>query len=552
MRVTSWKAGQISFKLGSTPRPARDAQADGALLTKILETARGGDIDAATGLAETALAGGLEHPLLLNLVAGRRETEGRFDDALQLLERAYALSPQDVGVRQALGLLLHRLERYAEALGHFDALVAAQPGFGPGHAARGLALEALGDLRGAGAAYARALELQPGNLAALAGAASLESRLGSHVEARVLAERVLAAAPGYPDAVMTLAVADLAQGTPEAAEARLHELAADPRVTAQQRALADGLLGDVLDVQGRAKEAFAAYTDCNARLISAYRDRFGAGQSALAYARELIEVVRQAPSGAWSAKAAPPIGDAVGHVFMMGFFRSGAARPEQALGDRDDVATLDAGDTLIDAVRAYARRPDDLIRLAGAGEAELAQLRQAYWARVAQAGVDPSGKVFIDRQPLNTLNLPLISKLFPDAKVLFVRRDPRDVVLSAFARRFAMSAPAYQLLTLQGAADYYDAAMHLASRLGGDFPLDQLVVRHEALAADFETVAREACAFLGLDWSPAMQLAAAPAGPATAGLAAETVGHWRWYAEPMAAVLPTLAPWVDTFGYAST
>ena len=69
--MTSWKAGQISFKLGSTPRP-RDAEADNALLTRVLETARGGDIDAATGLAETALADGLEHPLLLNLVAGRR------------------------------------------------------------------------------------------------------------------------------------------------------------------------------------------------------------------------------------------------------------------------------------------------------------------------------------------------------------------------------------------------------------------------------------------------------------------------------------------------
>jgi len=550
--VTSWKAGQISFKLGSAPPPVRDTQADRALLTKVLETAQAGGIDAATGLAETALAGGLEHPLLLNLVAARREAEGGFDEALRLLERAHALGPQDIGVRQALGLLLHRLERYAEALGHFDALLAVQPGFSPGQAARGLTLEALGDLRGAGAAYGRALELQPGHLAALAGTASLQSRLGSHAEARALAAQVLAAAPGYPDAVMTLASADLAQGEPEAAEARLRELAADPRVTPQQRALADGLLGDVLDAQGRAEEAFAAYHECNAQLISTYRDRFGAGQSALAYARDLIEVVRQAPSGAWSAKSTAPISGAIGHVFLMGFFRSGAARLEQALGAHEDVATLDAGDPLIDAVRAYARRPDDLIRLAGAGEAELAPLRQAYWARVAQAGVDPAGKLFIDRQPLNTLNLPLISKLFPDAKVLFVRRDPHDVVLSSFARRFAMSAPAYQLLTLPGAAAYYDAAMHLAARIGGDFPLDQLVVRHEALAADFESTAREVCGFLGLEWSPAMRAAAASVVPAPAGLAAETVGHWRWYAEPMAAVLATLEPWVDTFGYPST
>jgi tetratricopeptide (TPR) repeat protein len=106
-------------------------------------------------------------------------------------------------VRQALGLLLHRLERYTEALGHFDALGAVQPASRPGQAARGLTLESLGDLRGRGAAYARALDLQPGNLAALAGAASLASRLGGRTPRPArMAERVLAAAPGYPDAVM--------------------------------------------------------------------------------------------------------------------------------------------------------------------------------------------------------------------------------------------------------------------------------------------------------------------------------------------------------------
>lgn len=543
--MTSWKVGQVSFKLG-VPQPptGRDAQADAALIAKVLETARGGDIDAAAALAETALSGGLEHSLLLNLVAGRREAEGRFEDALSLLERAQALSPQDVGLRQALGLVLHRLERYADALGHFDAVIAAQPGFAPGHGARGLALEALGDLAGAKAAYDRALDLQPGNLAAMAGAASLASREGAHVRARALAEEVLRAAPGYPDAVMTLASAELAAGETPAAEARLRELVIDPRATPQQQALAHGLLGDVLDAQGLAEQAFAAYRGCNEQLIQAYRDRFGVGRSALAYARELTETVRAAPSGAWLARAEPPASGVTGHVFLMGFFRSGATRLDEALTAHAGVAALDAGDPLIDAVRAYARRPQDLIGLAAAKEADLAPLRQAYWARVAQTGLDPAGKIFIDRQPANIFNLPLIAKLFPDAKLLFVRRDPRDAVLSAFRRRFAMSATAYQLLTLQGTADYYDAAMQLAARIGRDFPLEQLVVRHEHVAEDFDAVGREVCGFLGLDWA-AFASAALPAGAPTV----EEAGHWRWYAQPMAAVMPTLRPWMDTFGY---
>jgi len=125
-----------------------------------------------------------------------------------------------------------------------------------------------------------------------------------------------------------------------------------------------------------------------------------------------------------------------------------------------------------------------------------------------------------------------------------------------------MSGPAYQMLTLQGTADYYDAAMHLAARIGRDFPLDQFVVRHEALVEDFDAVAREVCAFLGLEWTEAMRDFAArtrdrgiatPSGAQLAGgLSSEGVGHWRWYAHPLAPVMPTLKPWVDTFGYAST
>ena len=561
--MTGWKVGKVSFTVGAGPAPkaaVRDAEADGATLAEILGHARAGDIETAAGLAEAALAGGLEHALLFNLVAGRREGEGRFEDALRLLERAYELSPQDIGVRQALGLCLYRLEHYASARAHIDAVIAAQPDFAPGHATRGLALEALGDIRGAQASYDRALELQPGNLAALSGSASLAGRRGAHDEASKLARQVLDATPGYPDAVMTLASAELAQGQASAAEARLRDLIVDPRATPEQQALAEGLLGDVLDAQGHAEVAFAAYRACNGRLAEAYRPRFGVGQSALAYARDLIEAVRTAPSGAWTAKGEPPAAGATGHVFLMGFFRSGTTLLEQVLASHPAVEALEERETLIDTIQAYGRGPDDLMRFAGAPAGELSRLRQAYWDRVAEQGARAAGKLFVDKQPLNAFKLPLIAKLFPDAKVLFARRDPRDVVLSCFRRRFAMSAPTYQMLTLQGTADYYDAAMQLGERIGRDFPLDQLVVRHEDLVEDFDAVAQGVCGFLGLEWTKDMRDfatrirergVATPSGAQlSGGLSSEGVGYWRWYAKPLAQVMPTLQPWVDRFGYA--
>jgi tetratricopeptide (TPR) repeat protein len=559
--VSEFKSGKISFSLGT---PKRDPEADRAQLIRIQQTAQAGDIPAAVALAEAALGQGLEHPMLFNLAADRLEREGRFEEALGLLQRGHELAPNDVGIRQAMGLVLHRLERFSLALAHFDAVIAAQPAFAAAHATRGATLEAMGDITGAEAAYRRARELQPGHLAALCGLASLASRRGRTAEARALAQEVLAGQPNYPDAVMVLAQADLSDGRPADGETRMAELLADPRPTPEQRALAQGLLGDILDAQGRVPEAFAAYRACNTALKGAYHQRFGERQSALDYARETLDLVDRMPAGAWSQGPQPAVGagsggGAASHVFLMGFPRSGTTLLEQVLASHPDVEALEERDTLYDAMAAYGRTPGQLAGLTDAPQSEITRLRAAYWQRVSREGASVAGKVFVDKHPLSTFRLPVIAKLFPEAKVLFARRDPRDVVLSCFRRRFAMNGPMYQLLTLEGAAAFYDAGMQLGERLGGALPLDHLVVRHESLVEDFDTVAQAVCAFLDLPWTEAMRgfagriqdrgIATPSGAQLSRGLSAEGMGAWRRYAGEMAAVLPTLQPWVERFGY---
>jgi tetratricopeptide (TPR) repeat protein len=182
--LTSWKIGQMSVKLGSlTPAAPAAAPQPNPALAEIRAAVEARDFDRAGELAERALAGGLEHPAVLNLAALRCERQERFEDAVALLERALILAPDDVAAHNALGLCLSRLERYEEALGHFDRAGAAAPGFAGAHSARGAALESLGRLTAAGGAYQRAIALEPGNLGALAGLANLASRRGAHAEA---------------------------------------------------------------------------------------------------------------------------------------------------------------------------------------------------------------------------------------------------------------------------------------------------------------------------------------------------------------------------------
>jgi tetratricopeptide (TPR) repeat protein len=537
----------------------RNLVADQAMLATVLALAQNRDIGRAAAIAAKALAEGFEHPLLLNVMATHLEEQGRLDEAVRLLERAVALTPGDVPARNALALCLQRVDRPAEALYHAEVLLKNHPELGFAHANKGNALIALGSLGLAQASHRRALDLEPGNLASMAALASIATHRGEHAEARRWAERLLERVPGLPDAVLSLAAAELADGAREHAEGLLRALLADPRAGPSDRARAHGLLGDALDAAGRYREAFDAYSACNESLRHIHR-RFAAESGILEYTRSLTRALTEvAPR--WPAAAAeqpqPVAGAASAHVLLIGFPRSGTTLLEVVLDGHPDVVSLEEQDLFTESVLRFMREPLDLGPLALAPESELSALRRAYWERVRAGGAGVSGKVFLDKHPLNTLKLPLVARLFPRAKILFACRDPRDVVLSCFRRRFRMNAAMYQLLTLEGAARFYDAVMEFADRARTHLALDWRVVTYERLMEDFAGETRRICEFLGLEWTTELQAfsnrvpSREHATPSTAqlarGLDPSGIGHWRHYRGALEPVLPLLEPWVERF-----
>ena len=529
------------------------------MLRTVLALAHHRDIPRAAAIAERALAEGFEHPLLLNVMAARLEAEGRLEEAARLLERAVALAPGDVPARNALALCLQRLDRPAEALQHVEEILSRHPGLAFAHANKGNALIALGSLGLARSSHLQALELDPDNVAALAALGSIATHRGEHAEARGWAEQLLGRVPGFPDGVLSLAAAELADGATDRAESQLRGLLADPRAGPADKARAEGLLGDVLDTAGRYGEAFAAYATCNEALRQIHR-RFAAETSILTYTRALAAAFT-AVTPAWprdTPAGEAESGGAAGHVMLIGFPRSGTTFLEVVLDGHPAVVSLEEQELLTEGVRKFMSEPLDLVPLARAGESELQDLRAAYWERVRRAGVDVSGKVFLDKHPLNTLKLPLIARLFPRARMLFLSRDPRDVVLSCFRRRFQMNPAMYQLLTLEGAAQFYDAVMDFASRARPVHGLDWLDVRYESVMADFAAGTRAICDFIGVPWTPGMdEFAERMAGreratPSIAqlarGLDASGIGHWQHYRAALEEVQGTLARWTAQHG----
>ncbi len=543
------------------PVDQSDNNARAARRQAIRRALESGDRQAATALAIEALAAGDEHPLLLNLRSFDHEARGRWDDAVADLERAEALAPQDFALANALGLLLARQNRMAEAVEAFDRALVLNPGFAAAHFNRGWALEPLGDLAGAREAYERAIAIEPTHVQALANLATLAARRGAFADAADLAARALSLSPGHPTAETALAAGELGQGDAAAAKARLDALLARTDVGPIDRAVAEGQLGDALDALNDPPAAFAAYTRSNEELRALYAPQYAApGTPTVSGMLDwMIDYFETSSAAAWAPRGRPKsrAGETT-HVFLLGFVRSGTTLAEQVLAAHPNVVALEERETLQAALR-FLRDPASLDYLASLDDAALEPFRDAYWSVVRSFGVAPEGKVFLDKNPFNTVKLPLIAKLFPTAKIIFAVRDPRDVVFSAFRRRFGANGSTFEYLTLGGAAQAYDLTMALAERCRAVLQLDEHHLVYERLVEDFEGEMRTVCAFLGIEFTPAMadftgrarkgSVAAITSAQVSRSLYREGMGQWRRYQAELAPIEPILAPWVARFGY---
>ena len=101
----------------------------------------------------------------------------------------------------------------------------------------------------------------------------------------------------------------------------------------------------------------------------------------------------------------------------------------------------------------------------------------------------------VDKYPLHMARMPLIHRLFPDAKIIFVERHPCDAVLSCFMANFQLNQAMRSFTDLEEAARLYDAVFDAWTRAETLLPLDVHRVRYERMVADLEGEMRAAARF---------------------------------------------------------
>ena len=516
-----------------------------------------GDMKTAARLAQAMLTAGHRDPMLFNLAAWACEEAGDFVQAHTLLNEALTLAPDDPLIHLSIGAVMRKEGRFNEAFATF-ARVAPEVSDNPAYwLERGYAYEAVGSHEAAAADFKQAVELDHNSAPPLAALAQVLSRIGELGEARVAAEQALAIAPQNPTAIIALARCDYEGSAFPSACAALKQLVACDTVHIADQVIALGLLGDVHDRLNAPDEAYAAYSASNARFAQQHAAHFGPNRAKppqSAFIASIAESVDAIDPEHWHSSR--PIERP--HAFLLGYPRSGTTLVENILASVEGVEALEEKPTLVKAAQEFLQGDGGLARFAGLDEDALTPFVEAYWAQVKRFGVQPRGALFVDMDPLKGIMLPLIAKLFPHAKIIVMRRDPRDVVWSCFRTNFALSAAAMEFTTLESTARHYDALMRMMERCFLVLPLQIHELRYDALVQDFDVTTQALCNFLELEWSPEMRefnKTAQRRGVATASASQvrralyDGTRQWERYKAQMEPVLPILQPWVKRFGF---
>lgn len=275
--------------------------------------------------------------------------------------------------------------------------------------------------------------------------------------------------------------------------ARMRELAADPTIDAASRDNLYFALGHWYDQQGEASSAFTSFETAN-RLHATQepfdRDRFDA---------RVDRMINYFDADFFADRPATGV-DSDKPVFVVGMPRSGTSLVEQIIASHPQAHG--AGE--LEDMRRLVREVPTMLGgrqpfpkcLDRATSDQLAQWSERYLG--ALNGRAPEAARVVDKMPFNMLWLGLIALLFPNARVVYCRREAMDNCLSCYFQRFASGLRfSYDLSEL---GQVYRQHERLMAHWADSLPLSMLTVDYESLVAEPEPQIRRLIDFTGLDW----------------------------------------------------
>lgn len=469
------------------PKGNRDAQIayESGLLCM-----RFGDPDTAVSFFETALTLEPEDNLAAAQLGQLLVEREQYAASVPLLEMATSAYPNNFPLRTDYAVALTHMLRFDEAIDVLESVFSKGEETPRALLVLGRAQTGAGHAKRARKSFKRALTLAPNSAAAHFALGRNLQEEGSIEEANRYFFDTLAIDPDHAVAYRFLA-SNKAIAPGDAYFDRMLTILKDGSASAADRMRLHFAAATIFEQAGEIETAFEHYSAGND-----LKDVVFDPEQYAAHIGRLIETFDEeffAKVKSWGSYDERP-------VFIVGMPRSGTSLIEQIMASHHKV--FGAGEletfnnfvtTLAEHCGSESNYPECLANLNAEYVAAMAKEHLSTLYNLA-----PSASRITDKMPTNFLHIGLIATLFPNARIIHCKRDPRDTCFSIYGLDFAGDhAYAYDQSNLGRYFRQYERLMNHWQRVLPDNILD---VQYEELIANQESGTRRMLEFCGLDW----------------------------------------------------
>jgi tetratricopeptide (TPR) repeat protein len=426
------------------------------------------------------------------------QEEGRLDEALTWYHQALKLDPGSARIHGNLASLLAEREDREGAIASYEQALLLDSSLAEAYCGLGGVRHEQGRYDEAQQLYREALRRKPDLAAAHCALGSLLEELSDFDGARACFHEALRHDPRLPGALAQLATM-LRGKLPDDDLTAMRRLLDAPYFTDGQRATLQFGLAQVSDARGDFAEAAEHLRIANGTTVVEWRKR-GLAYDPAAH-RHFVDRLIESFTPEFFERMRGLGHDSERPVFIVGLPRSGTTLTEQILARHPRVfgaGELPLGRADFQLIGRNAGDTTSFARLASLDSELARQVAEVHLDRLRE--LDECSDRVVDKLPDNYLYLGLLAALFPGAKFIHCRRDPRDIAVSCWMTNFRQIRWSSDFDHI---ASRFEQYRRLIEHWRSVLPVPVLEVDYERTVADLEGTARRLVDWCGLDWDPA-------------------------------------------------
>jgi len=409
----------------------------------------------------------------------------QYNDAIKHFELAIEFNPNFAEAYNNLGRLFKQLGKNQEAGKSFDEALVIKPDYAEASYFRGVIFQNDGDLEKAIKYYQKSLEINPKLVNAYNSIGLSEKALNKTDSAIKAFENALLINPNFASAYYNLSRFK-------------HYIFSKKQLVKMQLLLgADGVsqsvlillnftLASVNENLGNQDDFFKYLHEANRLRKEKLNYSFSSSQKLFA---NIYEIFTKTPN---SIKH--PLQTDISTkrpIFILGMPRSGTTLVEQIISSHSSVYGAGELSTLMKLLQPILKGKDML------SERSLIIIREKYLDSLSN--LNTSANIITDKEPTNFQNIGFIFSIFPDAKIIHLKRDPMAICWSIFKSNWRGTGYGYSY-NMDDLVKFYSLYSELMVFWHKKFPGKIYDICYEDLTNNQEEETKKLLKYCELDW----------------------------------------------------